>query len=218
MTAASSTSNPAGAPASGGRTLVAGLGNIFLGDDGFGVTAVHRLMRQDLPPGVETADVGVRGVHLAYQLLDGYDTVVLLDATARGGTPGTVYLVEDAEPEAPASSGVSAAGAGAVIDGHRMTPDAVLALLATLSAGTGGRRPRRIAVVGCEPACLDEGIGLSDAVAAAVDPAVDTVLRLLADAAAARRPGADGAIGAGAALPPTGRPQRRRPTDKELQP
>ncbi|MEE4543915.1 hydrogenase maturation protease [Streptomyces sp. V4-01] len=160
----------------GGRVLVAGLGNIFLGDDGFGVEAVARLARRDLPPGVETADIGVRGVHLAYQLLDGYDTVVLLDATARGGAPGTVYLIDEA-------AAVPGDGAQALIDGHRMTPDAVLALLDTLSAGTGGERPRRIAVVGCEPACLDEGIGLSDPVAASVDEAVDAVLRLLSGGA-----------------------------------
>jgi hydrogenase maturation protease len=156
----------------GGRVLVAGLGNIFLGDDGFGVEAVARLAQRGLPPGVETADIGVRGVHLAYQLLDGYDTVILLDATARGGPPGTVYLIDEAAPEGDAE---------ALIDGHRMTPDAVLALLDTLSAGTGGERPRRIAVVGCEPACLEEGIGLSAPVAASVDAAVDAVLRLLAD-------------------------------------
>jgi hydrogenase maturation protease len=156
----------------GGRVLVAGLGNIFLGDDGFGVEAVARLAQRGLPPGVETADIGVRGVHLAYQLLDGYDTVILLDATARGGPPGTVYLIDEAAPEGDAE---------ALIDGHRMTPDAVLALLDTLSAGTDGERPRRIAVVGCEPACLEEGIGLSAPVAASVDAAVDAVLRLLAD-------------------------------------
>lgn len=161
----------------GGRVLVAGLGNIFLGDDGFGVEAVARLARRGLPPGVETADIGVRGVHLAYQLLDGYDTVILLDATARGGPPGTVYLIDEAAADGDAE---------ALIDGHRMTPDAVLALLDTLSAGTGGERPRRIAVVGCEPACLEEGIGLSAPVAASVDAAVDAVLRLLADSTPAR--------------------------------
>lgn len=160
-----------------GRVLVAGLGNIFLGDDGFGVEAVHRLAGHPLPPGVESADIGVRGMHLAYQLLDGYDTVVLLDATARGQVPGTVYLIEGAEAAEPETG-------AALIDGHRMTPDAVLALLDTLSAGTGGAKPRRIVVVGCEPARVDEGIGLSDAVAASVDEAVAVVLGLLADLSA----------------------------------
>jgi hydrogenase maturation protease len=154
------------------RTLVAGIGNIFLGDDGFGVEAVRRLAEQPLPEGVETADIGVRGVHLAYQLLDGYHTVVLLDAMARGGDPGTVYLVEDARV-----AGVQAEGAeGPVLDGHRMSPDAVLALLDHLSAGTGGSKPQRVVVVGCEPASVAEGIGLSDAVAASLERAVAVVL------------------------------------------
>lgn len=153
------------------RVLVAGLGNIFLGDDGFGVEAVQRLARRPLPPGAETADIGVRGVHLAYQLLDGYDSVVLIDATARGGVPGTVYRIDGAEAD-PADGDV-------LIDGHRMTPDAVLALLDTLSAGTGGSRPGRVVVIGCEPAALEEGIGLSPAVADAVDKAVDVVLDVL---------------------------------------
>ncbi|MEY9877263.1 hydrogenase maturation protease [Streptacidiphilus sp. MAP12-33] len=161
-----------------GRVLVAGLGNLFLSDDAFGVEAVRRLARHELPPGVEVVDIGVRGVHLAYQLLDGYDTVVLLDATAQGGVPGTVYLVDHAEIVADA----------AVIDGHRMTPDAVLALLGTLSVGTGGSRPHRVVVVGCEPASLEEGIGLSEPVAASLDEAVAVVLRVLDEATAPAHP------------------------------
>ena len=101
-----------------------------------------------------------------------------------------------------------------------MTPDAVLALLGTLSAGTGGRCPRRVAVVGCEPADLEEGIGLSEAVAAAVDPAVDAVLRLLASPGshrAAAGPGTAPRSAVPGTVPPTGRPAGR-PTDKELQP
>jgi hydrogenase maturation protease len=154
------------------RVLVAGIGNIFLGDDGFGVEAVQRLSRLPLPPGVETVDTGVRGVHLAYQLLDGYDTVILLDATRRGAPPGTVHVIDASRQPAVEAGPVA-------VDGHRMTPDAVLALLDTLSAGTDGRRPGRILVVGCEPACLDEGIGLSAPVAAALDEAAATVLALV---------------------------------------
>ncbi|WP_331767646.1 hydrogenase maturation protease [Embleya sp. NBC_00896] len=155
-----------------GHVLVAGVGNIFLGDDGFGVETVRRLAGHTLPARVEVVDFGVRGVHLAYQLLEGYRTLVLVDATARGGEPGTVYLIEAATPGAvePGS---------ALLDGHRMGPDAVLALLGTLSAGTGGTPPRRVLVVGCEPASLDEGIGLSPPVAEAVDEAVDLILRVL---------------------------------------
>ncbi|MFG3052493.1 hydrogenase maturation protease [Kitasatospora sp. NPDC048239] len=155
---------------SGGRVLVAGVGNIFLGDDGFGVETVGRLAARPLPDGVEVVDFGVRGVHLAYQLLDGYRTLILVDATMRGGPPGTVYLIEaDAGPVEPADA--------ALLDGHRMGPDAVLALLATLSAGTGGTPPGRILVVGCEPKSLEEGIGLSPAVDQAADHAVDLILR-----------------------------------------
>ncbi|MFF2197811.1 hydrogenase maturation protease, partial [Streptomyces sp. NPDC058157] len=77
-----------------GRVLIAGIGNVFLGDDGFGVEAVRALSAHALPDHVEVVDFGVRGVHLAYQLLDGYDTLVLVDATERGGDPGTLYLIE----------------------------------------------------------------------------------------------------------------------------
>ncbi|AUY52624.1 hydrogenase maturation protease [Streptomyces sp. CB01881] len=157
---------------SGNKVLVAGVGNIFLGDDGFGVETVRRIRAHPLPDGVEIVDVGVRGVDLAYRLLDGYRTAVLVDATCRGGVPGTVYLIEAAaEPlEAP------------VLDGHRMGPDAVLGLLATLAAGTGGEPPGRVLVVGCEPASLEEGIGLSEPVAAAVEEAVHVVLRVVDEA------------------------------------
>ncbi|GAB2691246.1 hydrogenase maturation protease [Kitasatospora kifunensis] len=159
------------------RVLVAGVGNIFLGDDGFGVEALRRLGEYPLPADVELVDFGVRGVHLAYQLLDGYRMLVLLDATARGGVPGTVYLIEAGDQE---QAGPLEQVESAVLDGHRMGPDAVLALLATLSAGTGGTPPARVLVVGCEPASLAEGIGLSEPVAAAVDEAVAVVRRLLA--------------------------------------
>ncbi|MFD8200848.1 hydrogenase maturation protease [Streptomyces sp. NPDC003470] len=169
MTAAPAPSRP--------HTLVAGVGNVFLGDDGFGVEAVRLLAGQDLPAGVEVTDTGIRGVHLAYQLLDGYDTLILLDATARGGPPGSLYLIEAPEP------GTGPAPAGTALDGHRMSPDAVLALLGTLCAGTGARPPRRVLVVGCEPGTVEEGIGLSPPVAAAVPDAVRMVGELVRDSA-----------------------------------
>ncbi|QGV77073.1 hydrogenase maturation protease [Streptomyces ficellus] len=160
-------------PPTGPRTLVAGVGNIFLGDDGFGVEVARLLAREALPGGVEVADVGVRGVHLAYQLLDGYDTLVLVDAVERGGEPGTLYVIDAAAPG-------SRMPAGAVpLDGHRMSPDAVLALLDTLCAGTGAKAPERTLVVGCEPATVEEGIGLSPPVTAAVPEAVRMVTELV---------------------------------------
>ncbi|MGW1894537.1 hydrogenase maturation protease [Streptomyces sp. NPDC002004] len=156
----------------GPRTLVAGIGNIFLGDDGFGVETVQRLPAESLPPHVEVADIGIRGVHLAYQLLDGYDTLVLVDATARGGDPGTVYLIEDPAPGAVRPECLP-------VDGHGMSPDTVLALMDGLCTGTGGTPPRRIVVVGCEPGSVEEGIGLSPPVEAAVTEAVKIILGLV---------------------------------------
>jgi hydrogenase maturation protease len=161
--------------------LVAGIGNIFLSDDGFGVETVRRLATRGLPDDVELVDSGVRGVHLAFKLLDGHRTVVLIDAVKRGAPPGTVHLIEaDISGTQPRET---------LVDAHHMTPDAVLALLDTLCVGTGGGRPGRVLVVGCEPACLDEGIGLSEPVAAAVDEAIDLVLRILRDDT--REPGND---------------------------
>ena len=148
-----------------GRVLVAGVGNLFLGDDGFGPEVARRLAGHPLPAGVRVVDYGIRGMHLAYDLLDDYDELVILDAAPRGGRPGDVVVLEVGE---------GGFGTGD-FDGHGMEPTAVLSSLGSL----GGQLPRTY-VVGCEPADTDEGIGLSAPVAAAVDPAVDAVLRLLA--------------------------------------
>ena len=147
------------------RVLVAGIGNVFLGDDGFGVEVVRRLATTPLPDGVDVADYGIRGVHLAFDLLDGrHDTLVLIDAVPLDDPPGTLAVLDvpvDGAPDAiPA------------VDGHGMTPVAVLDLLRTL-----GGSLRRAVVVGCRPADLEEGVGLSAPVQAAIDPAV----RLVAD-------------------------------------
>jgi hydrogenase maturation protease len=155
------------------RLLVAGVGNIFLSDDGFGVEVARRLRELELPAHVEVADVGVRGVDLAYRLLDGYAACILVDACARGGEPGTVYRIDALGAPADEPAG------GLAFDGHRMTPDTVLALLGTLSAGTGATPPRAIEVVGCEPAEIGEGMGLSAPVAAAVPQAVRLILRMI---------------------------------------
>ncbi|WP_399041351.1 hydrogenase maturation protease [Streptomyces sp. 3330] len=149
---------------------------MFLSDDGFGVETARLLADRDLPGHVEVVDIGVRGVHLAYQLLDGYDTLVLVDATARGEAPGTLYVIEH-----DVGDGAPPPGAAPALDGHRMTPDAVLALLGTLCAGTGGEPPRRVLVVGCEPATVDEGVGLSPPVSDAVPKAVRLIEELLCD-------------------------------------
>ncbi|MDN5914934.1 MAG: hydrogenase maturation protease [Pseudonocardia sp.] len=164
----------------GGRVLVAGIGNVFFSDDGFGVEVATRLAaRGGLGARVEVCDVGIRGVHLAYRLLDGWAGLVLVDVVRRGGPPGTLHRLEhtfDALDDEPA---------GAPMDGHDMSPDVVLGLLRDLALATGVGRPvGRVLVLGCEPARLDSGIGLSAPVAAAVEPAltaVDELVSMLLD-------------------------------------
>jgi hydrogenase maturation protease len=158
-------------PVTGPRILVAGIGNVFLGDDGFGVELARRLVDRPLPAGAEVVDFGIRGMDLAYALLEGYDAAVLLDATPRGEAPGTLYVIEadvraaDVAPEA-----------------HGMDPATVLALVRSL----GGSAPRTI-VVGCEPQTRvtvdDEEVvaELSEPVRAALDEAVALVESVLDD-------------------------------------
>jgi hydrogenase maturation protease len=165
-----------------GRTLVACLGNIFLSDDGFGVEVARRLARHELPDGVRVTDYGIRGMHLAYDLAEGFDNTILVDATQRGGQPGTVYLIEpepptDLDGPDPADDGTGTMLASmSLLNAHGMQPDLVLSLAGTLGAAAG-----RVLVVGCEPATLDEGIGLSAPVAAAVDDAVRMVTKLVTE-------------------------------------
>ncbi|MBA2309936.1 MAG: hydrogenase maturation protease [Pseudonocardiales bacterium] len=161
------------------KVLVAGVGNVFLSDDGFGVEVVQRLTeRGGFPPEVELVDIGIRGVHLAYQLLDGYRALVLVDAASQGGPPGTVFVVEH-DLNAPGAFGNTGEH---LMDAHGMAPDAVLTLLKDLAIGVGAEDPvGRVVVVGCEPANLDEGMGLSPPVAAAVDIAVEKVTEIVSD-------------------------------------
>jgi hydrogenase maturation protease len=151
-----------------GRTLVAGVGNVFLRDDGFGVEVVRLLAEQPVPPGVEVRDFGIRGVHLVYDLLNGCDLFVLVDAAPHGQAPGTVSVLEVELPD-PATL------ESPLIDAHSLTPDAIFALLASL-----GGRPGRSLVVACEPAEIDAGMGLSDPVREALPHAVRTVQDILA--------------------------------------
>jgi hydrogenase maturation protease len=170
----------AGPDAASPRMLVAGIGNMFRGDDGFGSAVAQSLQAAPLAADVEVADIGIRGVHLAYQLLDGYDTLLLVDAVQRGERPGTLTVLETslAAHAAGSPDGEGQPELGAPVDPHAMGPDAVLRLLAGLAAPLGAA-VRRVLVLGCEPADLDDGIGLSPAVAAAVPAAVATVLELL---------------------------------------
>jgi hydrogenase maturation protease len=158
------------------RILVAGIGNVFLGDDGFGPAVASALGEQSWPAHVEVADFGVRGFDLAFALTSGLDAAVLVDAVARGGAPGTLYNVE------PDTCGGAARSAGAgSFDAHAMDPVRVLALAASL-----GELPRLVRVVGCEPARLGEedgdiSVGLSEQVAGAIAPAVAMIAELVAE-------------------------------------
>ncbi|MCW2885927.1 MAG: hybD [Streptosporangiaceae bacterium] len=150
------------------KTLVAGVGNIFLGDDGFGVEVARRMARDPARDGVRVADYGIRGLHLAYELMDGYDVLILVDAVDRGGVPGTLYVIE------PEPAGETPGEAAGPVDGHDLTPEAVLRMLASLGGELG-----RVLVVGCQAGDVGEGIGLSPPVARAVDDAAGVVRELL---------------------------------------
>jgi len=155
------------------RILIAGVGNIFLGDDAFGVEVARRLCGRQLPGGVRVADFGIRGLDLAYAILYGEQEVtILVDAAPRGGTPGTVYLIEpDAEDDG------SGSGEAGVLDPHGMDPMNALRVVKSM-----GGEPKPIFVVGCEPLTLgpEEGaMGLSAPVELAVSEAVDLIESLL---------------------------------------
>lgn len=152
--------------------LIAGIGNIFLGDDAFGVEVVRRLVGR-MPPDVRVEDFGIRGFDLAYALLDGYDAAILIDAMPRGSEPGTLYVIEP-ELESPGS----ASAANPMLDPHTMDPVKVLRLAASM-----GKIVSKIIIVGCEPSPFDAEdmqMGLSAPVAAAVDEAAKLVESLAA--------------------------------------
>src|SRR4051812_44965658 len=154
------------------RILIAGIGNIFLGDDGFGSEVARRLLRRPQQEGVQVMDVGIRGFDLTYALLDGVDVAIFIDATPRGGPPGTLYVIEhefEAMPAHPAEA--------AIAEAHGMNPMKVLRLAATM-----GTIPRRVLIVGCEPTPLhpeDTQLGLSDPVSNAIDSAIEAVESLV---------------------------------------
>lgn len=150
------------------RILVAGIGNIFLGDDAFGVEVAKCLASRQLPPNVKVTDFGIRGYDLAYALLDGYDTTILVDACPRGQPAGTLYVIE---PDLNDLGG--AEERQGAVEAHGMNPLNVLRL-----ANSMGGPLKRVLLLGCEPATLgpEEGqMGLSATVEAAIDHAVTLV-------------------------------------------
>lgn len=150
------------------RILVAGIGNIFLGDDAFGCEVVKRLAAKKMPDGVRVIDYGIRGLDLAYALMDDCDAAILIDAVRRGGAPGTLYMLEPTIPE----------GDVAVVNAHGLDPVAVLKMVRSLGGEVKGLR-----LVGCEPEHLgtaeDMVMGLSPVVESAVEPAADMVRTLV---------------------------------------
>ncbi|HTA41207.1 MAG TPA: hydrogenase maturation protease [Bryobacteraceae bacterium] len=151
------------------RILIACIGNIFLGDDGFGVEVARRLSVRPLPPGVLVQDFGIRSLDLTYVLLDTWDLVILVDATPFGGEPGDVCLIQpDSVDPKPSLS----------FDAHSMNPVNVLRAVKAM-----GGPPNRILIVGCEPASCDSDddgrLGLSEPVAAAVDDAIALIDRVI---------------------------------------
>jgi hydrogenase maturation protease len=161
--------------------LVAGIGNIFLGDDAFGVEVAQRLLRRPIPAGVRVVDFGIRGFDLAYAMLEENDLVVLVDATSQGGAPGTLYLIEADTSPPPADRTPE-------IQAHSMTPAAVFQLIRAM----GEQPPQRVLVVGCEPETFGPEevgqMGLSDTVAAAVPGAIELVEQVVAEALAGAGP------------------------------
>jgi hydrogenase maturation protease len=155
------------------RILIAGIGNIFLGDDAFGVEVARRLSRQELPNEVKVVDFGIRGLDLAYSLLDGHDAVILVDAAPRGGPAGTLYVLELSPPDNAHAEGRD----GISIDTHNLDPAKVLRMVSMM-----GGKLDRILLVGCEPSPLGESeemrLAMSEPVRAAVDQAIPLIMSL----------------------------------------
>jgi hydrogenase maturation protease len=156
------------------RVLVAGIGNVFKGDDGFGVAVAQELAGRGLPSEVEVVDFGIRGLDLVYALTAGYRAAILIDTVARGERPGTVSVIEPEEPE----PGITAAPEDLLLSPHAMDPQRVLRLAALL-----GGKCQRVVLVGCEPLSFGDdefgAEGLTPPVAAAVAPAADLVESLI---------------------------------------
>jgi hydrogenase maturation protease len=157
------------------RILVACIGNIFLGDDAFGVHVAQRLMECHFPSSVKIVDFGIRGLDLVYALLENWHAAILVDAAPRGGKPGSLYIIEPEMPDLP-----DTAPQENLMEGHSMDPVKVLQMAREMGGTLG-----RILLVGCEPTPIDPDgemqMELSPRVAAAIDPAVSAIGALIAD-------------------------------------
>ena len=156
------------------RILVAGIGNVFMGDDAFGVAVIHALARRPRAPGVTLMDAGIRGIDLTYALMDHYDAALLVDAMPRGRAPGTLYVLSPTPSAATCDPG---------LDAHAMDPVRVLSLAKSLGGELGAVR-----IVGCEPERLgtpdDPVFELTPVVERAVPAAVELVERLIEELSA----------------------------------
>jgi len=148
------------------RILVAGVGNIFLGDDAFGVEVARRLMQRQIPPNVTVRDFGIRSYDLAFALMNQWELSILVDALPRGGRPGTIYVLE---PELPNGNVNQEA-----LDGHSMNPVAVLQLVQAL-----GGKIARLLVVGCEPATVEPSAEGEMGLTAPVEGAIEEAIRVI---------------------------------------
>jgi hydrogenase maturation protease len=157
------------------RVLIAGIGNIFAGDDAFGVAVAQKLSDADFRSDVRVMDIGIRSIDLGFALIDGYDVTILVDATSRGGEPGTLYTIAIEPDDIP-----DAADDACMVNSHGLDPVRVLALAKSM-----GAKFKHVLLVACEPQVLDRDesgyIGLSAAVEAAIDPAIDTIRQLVQD-------------------------------------
>lgn len=149
------------------RILIAGIGNIFFGDDAFGSELARELLRREWPEGVQIEDFGIRSYDLAYAIMDGQDAVIFLDATPRGELPGTISLIElDMQ---------GLEGGEGVVDAHSLNPVSVLQMVHTLGDTTS-----RFYLIGCEPAVLEaDELGLSLTVQAAIPQAIDMTVEVV---------------------------------------
>jgi hydrogenase maturation protease len=148
------------------RVMIAGVGNMFLKDDGFGSAVVKKMLDKKFPEGVEVKDFGTGGLKLAYDLMKGYDGLILLDASSRGEKPGTLYVIKPDENDISPDL-----EQGGPIDPHGADPVTVLRFVKSI-----GSWPAKVLIVACEPENVEDyEIGLSQSVSAAIDKAIEMV-------------------------------------------